>query len=160
MSDWRNDYRNDVREITGEAGWTLGRVFFQVFIPVLIFVIVISSIGWGIKILSQPGRIVEKTMDADNVIYNYEWFRNQYEKLQATDKQITQTASQVDQLKKDLGSDRSKWDFQDRQEYDRLNAVLLGQQNFRESVVADYNARSKMVNRAIFRGKDLPETVQ
>ena len=52
------------------------------------FIILISLIG----ILTLPFRsgttILENTFDGNNVVYNYEWFHNQYNKVQATQQKV------------------------------------------------------------------------
>ncbi len=55
--------------------------------------------------------------------------------------------------------DRSKWTFEDKNEMSRLNTVYLGQQNYLQSVIADYNARTKMANRNIFQNGLLPNII-
>lgn len=101
--------------------------------------------------------IIDKTYDAQNAIYNYEWFKTQYEKIQATENQIDNTAMLKDEFKETYG-ETSTWDYTTKQDYSRLQTTLLGQKNHYENIVAEYNARSKMANRNIFKGK-LPFSV-
>lgn len=102
-------------------------------------------------------KIVEKTYDAENAIYNYEWFKTQYEKIKASERQIDNLMMEVDDFK-DLYGAPSTWDFTTKQEYNRLRTTLTGLKNHYESQVADYNARSQMANRNIFKGS-LPYNV-
>lgn len=94
--------------------------------------------------------IIDKTYDADNALYNYEWFKSQYEKIDAAEKQIDNTHMEVDDYK-DMYGDPTEWDWQTKQDYSQLRTTFLGQKNHYESLVADYNARSKMANRNIFQ---------
>lgn len=96
--------------------------------------------------------IVDQTYTAENAIYNYEWFKKQYEKIRATEKQIDNTMMLKDEFK-ELYGDASTWDFTTKESYNRLQTTLLGQKNHYENIVADYNARSKMANREIFKDK-------
>ena len=96
--------------------------------------------------------IIDQTYTADNAIYNYEWFKTQYEKIQATEKQIDNTMMLKDDFKETYG-EASTWDWSTKEEYGRISTTLLGQKNHYESLVADYNARSNMANRVIFKGK-------
>ena len=82
-------------------------------------------------------------MDPDHIIYNYEWFKTQYEKIGASEKQIGNTFESIEDFKLMYG-DPKDWDYIDKDEYARLKTVLLGQKNFYEGLVADYNARSNM----------------
>ncbi len=45
--------------------------------------------GFALNPFRQAGRIVNKTIDADNVIYNYEWFKRRHEDIGAIDAKIT-----------------------------------------------------------------------
>jgi len=122
---------------------------------VLLLFIGISILFWGIKIISQPGKVVSKVLNADNIIYNYEWFKQTYQDVKAIDLKISNAAKAVNNFKKDAGI-RANWSFEDKTEYSRLNAVLLGLQNQRADIVATYNARSKMASRSIFKTGELP----
>jgi hypothetical protein len=50
-------------------------------------------------------------------------------------------------------------DMFDKQELSRLNSVLLWLQNHYETLIWDYNARSKMANRNIFVNWLLPSYI-
>ena len=154
-----NKYRKEVSEITDESPWTIFKIGLKIVLPTLILLFVGSWIVGIGTIVSQPMKAVQKTMDADNMIYNYEWFKQMNENISAASIQINNAQSRADQFKEDAGG-RSEWDRTDKEEYSRLTTTLLGLQNHRESMVADYNARSKMANKNLFKGKDLPETVQ
>ena len=106
----------------------------------------------------QAAKVVEKTLDADNAIYNYEYFKQAYQDIQAMDKKIATAQSAVDEFIKSAGP-REKWDFRDKEEGVRLTTNLVGLKNVRDDLIATYNARSKMVNRAIFQGHDTPEMI-
>lgn len=124
----------------------------------------------GIRILFFPVHVVDnvvstahdaidKTINADNAIYNYEWFKARYEEIEATKTQISNTKETLDSF---LASawERKNWTFEDKTEYTRLNTVYLGQKNYLESLIAEYNARSKMANRSIFRDGILPNVIE
>lgn len=104
------------------------------------------------KQVNTAHKIVDKTYTAENAIYNYEWFKTQYEKIIAKEKQIDNTALELGFFKEMYG-DPKEWDWSTKEEYSRLNTILLGQKNFYEDLVAEYNARSKMANREIFKDK-------
>lgn len=97
--------------------------------------------------------IIEKTYDADNAIYNYEWFKTQYEKIDANRRQIKNTVDAIAEFKNTYGNNASGWDSATKVEYNRLNTIKNGLVNQDENLVAEYNARSKMANRAIFQDK-------
>lgn len=135
-------------------------------IYVIIFFLVltwIKAIFFPVKVLDNTVQtwfdIVDKTINADNSIYNYEWFKSKYEDIQAMKKQIVNTQSSIDLMKKDLWENRKDWASEDKTEYNRLNTVLLGQKNYIEWLIADYNARSKMANRNIFKDGLIPDFI-
>lgn len=135
-------------------------IFFKVLGAVLVFVITIGVVGFILNPFQQAGRIFNKTIDADNVIYNYEWFKRQHESIEAIDNKIRQQEVGLEEFKSELG-DRENWDRIDKEEYARLNSVLIGLNQQREDMTAEYNARSRMVNRSIFKAGDieLPERI-
>lgn len=116
------------------------------------------GVGFVINPLIQAGRVVEKTIDADNVIANYEWFKRQYQDVIAIDRKIEAADSTKTAFEHSAG-DRVSWRFEDRQEWNRLNSVLLGLKGQRASMVAEYNARTQMANRDLFRTSDLPAVI-
>lgn len=111
------------------------------------------------KVIESAEGVVEKTLDSDNVLYNYEWFKQTCQDVQAIDVKIQNTQSTVNQFREDAGP-RADWGFTDKDEFGRLNAVVLGLKNQRQDMVAKYNARSKMANRSIFKSGELPETLE
>tara|TARA_Y100000310_G_scaffold167149_1_gene166915 strand:+ start:1725 stop:2180 length:456 start_codon:yes stop_codon:yes gene_type:complete len=150
-----DEYRKEAQEIIDESVWT----FKKVLPKLIILFVILGIVGFGFKLLSQPGRIIQKTMDADNVIYNYEWFHQAYQDITATELKITNAQNAATLFNENAG-DRKDWTFEDKNESSRLGSVVLGLQNHREQLVADYNAKSKMINRNIFKGKSLPHTLQ
>ena len=108
--------------------------------------------------IDSAGQIIDKTYNADNAIYNYEWFKSQFEKIKATELQIDNTKMELDDYK-ELYGNATNWDWQTKQDYNQLRTTYLGQKNHYETLVAKYNSRSKMSNRNIFIDK-LPFNIQ
>ena len=153
------EHRKEFDKMTKDVGWILKKTLTRVVLPAIVLFIIIAAIFVVLRVASQPARIVEKTLDADNVLYNYEWFKQTYQDVKAIDLKIGNAKVGVNQFKTDAGP-RVDWTFEDKNEYSRLNAIVLGLKNQREDVVAQYNARSKMANRAIFKSGELPEQLQ
>ncbi|MFA6445757.1 MAG: hypothetical protein WCW14_00715 [Candidatus Paceibacterota bacterium] len=129
----------------------------------VIFIILGAMVGiWVVHLVLYPAnqatRVYEKMLDADNAIYNYEFFKQAYQDIKAMDEKIVTARAAVDQFVKDTGP-RDKWDFRDKEESARLNTNLIGLKNVRNDMVATYNGRAKMVNRSIFMGKDVPSSI-
>jgi hypothetical protein len=150
-------YRDDFRKVEDEIHWTFPRIVaWSVVLILLVFGlgILARSLGWIGNVASQPGRIVSKTLDADNVIYNYEWFKRQHEAIQATERQIPLAEGALSSAETDKGT------FQGDAEVARSRVMLQGLRNQRLNYIAEYNARARMANRNIFMGNDLPERIE
>ena len=137
-----------------------GAIMWKIIGFVVIFSIVIGTIGFVANPFKQGAAIINKTIDADNVIMNYEWFKQRHEDIGAIDSKIKGAQNAVDQFKEDAG-ERKDWHREDREEHSRLASVALGLTQQRADLAAEYNARSRMVNRSIFKTGDseLPESI-
>lgn len=112
----------------------------------------IITIPW-LKLGSQvqmERQIIQKTFDADNALYNYHWFKEKAADISATENKIQNAQSDILDFEVSAG-DRSKWTFEDKTEYARISAIKSGLKNYYETIVADYNARAKEVDRSIFK---------
>lgn len=96
--------------------------------------------------------IIRKTYNADNAIYNYEWFKDRYEAIQAIDTKISNTEESYQIYKENTG-DQKNWTFEDKTEIARLQSVVLGLKNHKEDLIAEYNSRAKQANRNIFQDR-------
>lgn len=103
--------------------------------------------------------VIDKTINADNAIYNYEWFKQQKQDIEVA-KQQYQNAVQAEDAFKASAGDRKDWTFEDKGEAARLASITLGLKNQIIQRTEDYNARAKMANRDIFRDGLLPEALE
>ena len=55
---------------------------------------------------------------------------------------------------------RADWTFEDKTEAARLAAIKQGLQSQYQDIVAEYNARSKMANRNIFKDGLIPSVME
>jgi hypothetical protein len=153
-------YRDDYRTVSREVRWSLPRIMLWIGVFMLIFFglgLLARSLGFIGNVASQPARIISKTLDADNVIYNYEWFKRQHEAIGAVERQIPIAEQQANTARARAARSSS---FSAEQEDMRAEAILQGLRNQRENYIAEYNARSRMANRNIFKGSDLPERIE
>jgi hypothetical protein len=132
----RREYRRDVRRVSREVVWTAPRILGVLVLITVLF----GSVGLVLNLLSQPGRIVSKTMDADNVIYNYEWFKDAYGNFSAK-------TAQVKQYKGFLANET------DKSEQSRLRMEMAAIEQSCRELAQRYNANGLKVNRTIFRGE-------
>jgi len=110
------------------------------------------------KLIETGYDVVDDTLNAENAIYNYEWFKRQKESIDATGKKLVIAKGAVATFKTDAGN-RSNWTFEDKGESARLSAVAQGIDSQLEDMIAEYNARTKMANRNIFQDGILPDFI-
>jgi hypothetical protein len=102
--------------------------------------------------------VVDKTLNADNAIYNYEWFKRQKESIDALNKKYENAQNDVSTFQELAGS-RDKWTYEDKNEEARLRTISSGFFNQLKDAIAEYNARTKMANREIFQDGILPDFI-
>lgn len=93
---------------------------------------------------TAPGRVIQQTLETDNIINNYEWFHDVHAAWQAKQGQI---ATHKD-LVNGATSDGEK---------SRLNIELAAMKQTCRELVTEYNANSTKSNREIFKGTEAPE---
>lgn len=131
-------------------------IFWRVLLLVIAMSVIIGVVGFVGNFFTQGARIVEKTIDADNVIYNYEQFKRDAENVRVFETNYETNKSAYEQLKADLGDDRTKWNREDRAQLNTYQQAMVGNKTERNRLAAEYNAKSKMLNREIFKGDGLP----
>jgi len=128
-------------------------IFGGIFLKVVFFPI--NSVE---KSIDMTYDITDKTLDGENAIYNYEYFKKQEESIEAL-KNKEDTAKEVIVEFKDMyGKDGTKYDRETKVEYSRLSANVTALKNQLDDAIADYNAKSKMVNKNIFKD-NLPTNI-
>lgn len=141
------------------------RIFGWIMTAVVAIVFV-GFVGRAIRVATLPVRaidrtiqtgegVIDKTLNADNAIYNYEWFKQQVQDIKAQKNRIDIAQNSLVSFEADAGP-RKNWTFEDKTEDGRLRSVVQGNQSQLESLVADYNARASMANRNIFNDGLLP----
>ena len=135
-------------------GILLGLVFFGMIMGVISLPFHAAS-----NLIETAHDITDKTLNADNTIYNYEWFKQQYEDISATEKKIIIAQNAIEGFVIDAGG-RKDWTFEDKTESARLNSIRQGLMGQLEEMIATYNARSKMANRNIFLNGLIPEYLE
>jgi hypothetical protein len=133
-----------------EGEWTYGRLFKWMFL-IMLFFSVLGMIGGAMglfsKVVSTPGRVISKTLDTDNVIQSYEWFYD-------VDAAYKARLSQVNQYKSFMSGE------EDKSERYRIRIELAAMQQTCRDLATKYNANSEKMNKSIFKGWELPDTLQ
>ena len=114
----------------------------------IVLAVGLNMAGTFTSVATAPGRVIQQTLETDNIINNYEWFFDYNANYEARMGQIREFES----LLKDpdvTGSERN-----------RLRIELAAQRQSCRSLATKYNANSEKMNTAIFKGWSLPETLQ
>jgi hypothetical protein len=109
--------------------------------------------------LSTANGIIDKTINADNAVYNYEWFKQQAQDIKALEQKTSIAEQSLLSFETSAGT-RSDWTFEDKTEDARLRAVAQGIRSQYVSAVANYNARSSMATRDIFKDGLIPNVLE
>ena len=131
---------------------------FALFFMVLGLRVLLFPVNTFVKSVDTAYGVVDKTLDADNAIYNYEWFKRQEESIKALYKKETRAIKEHDDFIRMLPDDAQTWSREDKNESSRLSSIAWALGNQIDDAIAEYNARSSMVNRAIFKDS-LPSNI-
>ena len=125
---------------------------------VVLALLALLALGYALYPAQQAGRIYKKTLDADNVVYNYEYFKQAWQDYGALREKLGAAEEELATFKESAGP-RADWTFEDKQEFSRLTANVTGIKNIQADIKATYNARANMVNRSLFMGGDVPQQI-
>lgn len=146
MSRSASDWDRDLDRRPVKTSFSLG-------IWVILIVLGLSVVGgagaWALNILSQPGRIITKTLDADNVIFNYEYFRDKYAAIEGMQPQIDAVQAERDAIASTYGTPAT-WSSDTQALHAKLSAQLTGLTNKRTRMVQEYNGNASKANKSIF----------
>ncbi|MFC3959205.1 hypothetical protein [Halovivax cerinus] len=96
-------------------------------------------------------QVIQDTYNADSAVQEYEWFRTQYEEIDAQRAQVENTYDELERFYDIHGEDPDEWSRTAAEDHSRIQQRITGNQNQLETLVADYNARSNMDNRELFK---------
>lgn len=99
--------------------------------------------------------VVEKTLNADNALFNYENFKDLYNGAKQQVMNIQSTEASIQTLKDTYG-EPSTWTKDIRYDYTFLNQSLEGYKQQYQRTVSDYNSDASKLNRNLFKDKNLP----
>ncbi len=140
-----------------------------IFGAVIIGIVILSIGGLILKVVFIPlfgaqklvqtnYDIIDKTLTADNAIYNYEWFKDRKEAIDANYQKIAIAQKAVSEFE-GLAGARKDWTFEDKNEDARLRSISQGLEGNTKDLIAEYNARAQMANRNIFQTGLIPNVL-
>lgn len=95
------------------------------------------------SVATAPGRVIQRTMETDNIITKYEYFHDAYGAFKSR-------AAQIRDSKEFLKS------VNDPAEQNRLRIELSAQKQSCREIVNRYNANATKTNVSIFMGREAP----
>jgi hypothetical protein len=134
---------------------------------IIIGILVLGILGFVGKVVFFPAKVannvadtaygvVDKVINADNALFNYQYFYDQYNAYGRYKNIINNTLREVRDFKTNMPADRTKWTDGDKTEWARLNSNLNGQRQMLEGIIADYNSKSDRLDSKLFKAKELP----
>lgn len=108
--------------------------------------------------ISQGMEIGRRTLSAENVIYNYEWFYNQNAEYETTRINLRNYEQELNRFLANAGP-RSSWDLLTVREESRLRVEVNGFRAHLTSIASEYNAHAQMANRGWLRSRNLPASL-
>lgn len=122
---------------------------------VIVISIVVKFVFFPIHVIDKSLQtsydVTSKTMNAENAIYNYEWFKSQEAYIRECLKNEEIAHEEWSNFLSMLPEDRSTWDRDDKQEEGSLRGSYYALQKLTNKAIEDYNAKSSMVNRSVFK---------
>lgn len=142
---------------------SLGKIWLMVLGIIIIFGVV-GFIGkavlFPVHVLDKTAKtgygIVDKTLNADNALFNYEQFHDLYQGAKQQVMNISNCKSQINNLKETYGEDASKYPKDVRNDLSFQQQTLEGYLLQYQKIVTEFNSNSQKLNRELFKSKDLP----
>lgn len=130
------------------------KILFLV-IAVATVTFVTFSLEYANKVAKSGEEVVEQTIDTDNVLYNYENFKDLYNEAKAQVAKIESAEEQKQGLKETHGEPK-EFPEDIRKELADLNENIAGFEKQYQSIVKQYNSDSSKLNRNLFKDDNLP----
>lgn len=107
------------------------------------------------KVSETTHGVVEKTLNADNALSNYEQFKDLYNGAKQQAMNIQNAEESIAKIKETYGESTS-WPEDIRDEYNFQNQTIEGYKQQYQRTVSDYNSNASKLNRNLFKDKNLP----
>lgn len=131
------------------------RKLAQIGCAVFFLIFVCSLIGWVLQWAILPMRVV----NPQEGLQRWRWFYDTKDGLEALSSNI-ETAHTAVVRYEDQNGDTDKWDWQQRQSYDRLLSVERGYINGYNTLAGQYNAKMDDMTRSWSAPPDLPRYIK
>lgn len=105
--------------------------------------IVGGMVGTATSVVTAPGRVIQKTLETNNIIQKYEWFHDANGVIEARVRQIATHTALLD-AESNEGEKR------------RLRLEVSAMKQSCRALVQQYNANATKTNQSIFMGREAP----
>lgn len=122
----------------------------------LILITILATLGGCDNGMS--GGVQQKTLTSENAIREYEWFKAMEGEIRRAYKDEEVARSSYEDLLNSLGRDRSTWSKEDKNELSYKKQIWDGCRMNVNALTEEYNAKSSMANKSIFKN-NLPTNI-
>lgn len=130
-------------------------IFLGIFLGLFLIGVIGKMVFFGKTVvhntIKTPTQINNRVMNGDNAIYNYEWFKQQEADIERLYLQEKNHIEAFDRFMKGLPENKADWSYFDKEEYGRLSATVTAQKDMLNRAIQNYNAKSSMVTKNIFK---------
>lgn len=110
------------------------------------------------KSIDMAYEVTDEILTAENAIYNYEWFKTQEAHIRECMKNEELAKEEYDYYLSMLPDDHEKWTRDDKREENSLRNSYYALRKLTNEAIEEYNAKSSMVSRNIFKD-NLPSNI-
>lgn len=128
---------------------------FGLFVRAVFFPVNVAG-----KVMDTTAGVVDKTLNADNVLFNYEMFHDLYNGTLQLKANIEQVDKQIADLKAEYSKPTSQWDKEGRKRLSFLEDTRNGYLMQYNRNAADYNSNASKLNRKLFKDRSLPYQIE
>ncbi len=131
--------------------------FIALCVVLLLIRIILLPVFFANTAVNTVQSVTTQTFNGTNVLYNYDWFYQQYNDYLALKQKVVNANTTYHNLLATLPKNQGSWTYTEQQEVSQALTVVQGLQFQVQDLVGSYNAHSQEVNRSIFKGNNLPQ---
>ena len=121
-------------------------LILAMFATIALSAIGITYCATATNVATAPGRVANKVLGTDNIIYNYEWFYDVQAQYDARTNQL-------------VAWNKEYVNEQDQDERRRLRVEVQAVSQSCRNLVTSYNANAQKLTRKVFKGWSLPDSL-
>lgn len=131
--------------------------FIALCVVLLLIRVILLPVFFANTAVNATQSVTTQTFNGTNIIYNYDWFYQQYNDYLALKQKVVEANTAYHNLLATLPKNQGSWTYTEQQEVSQALTVVQGLQFQVQDLVGSYNAHSQEANRSIFKGNNLPQ---